>query len=69
MSRRIDPDDLVDARGIADLLDLSHPNSVSTYQRRYDDMPRPVVDMGQGRCKLWLRSEVAAWARRTGRLK
>jgi hypothetical protein len=30
-------------------LGLSHPNGVSTYQKRYLDMPRPVVDLGQGR--------------------
>ena len=57
----VDTDDLIDARGVADLLGLSHPNSVSTYQRRYPDMPRPVVDLGEGRCKLWLRAEIQAW--------
>ena len=41
---------------------LSHRNSVSLYQRRYDDMPRPVVDLGDGRVKLWLRPEVERWA-------
>ena len=60
----VDTDDLIDARGVADLLGLSHPNSVSTYQRRYPDMPRPVVDLGEGRCKLWLRPEVEDWAGR-----
>ena len=63
----VDPADLVDAQGVADLLHLSHSNSVSTYQRRYSDMPRPVVDLGKGRCKMWLRSEIVAWAKRTGR--
>jgi predicted DNA-binding transcriptional regulator AlpA len=24
-------------------------------------MPRPVVDLGQGRCKLWLRTEIEQW--------
>jgi len=56
-------EDLVDARWIADFLGLSHPNSVSTYQKRYLDMPRPVVDLGQGRCRLWLRGEIEAWAK------
>jgi glutathione-regulated potassium-efflux system ancillary protein KefG len=32
------------------------------YQHRYEDMPRPVVDLGQGRIKLWLRSEIRQWA-------
>jgi glutathione-regulated potassium-efflux system ancillary protein KefG len=62
MSRRIDPDNLTDAQGVADILKLSHRNSVSLYQRRYADMPRPVVDLGEGRVKLWLRPEVERWA-------
>lgn len=62
MSRKIDPNDLTDAQGVADILKLSHRNSVSLYQRRYEDMPRPVVDLGAGRVKLWLRSEVERWA-------
>ena len=57
----VDTDDLIDARGVAELLGLSHPNSVSTYQRRYPDMPRPVVDLGEGRCKLWLADEIVSW--------
>lgn len=59
----VDTDDLVDARGIAEMLGLSHPNSVSTYQRRYVDMPRPVVDLGVGRPRLWSRNQVEAWQR------
>jgi predicted DNA-binding transcriptional regulator AlpA len=56
----LDPEDLIDAQGVAELLGLSQRNSVSA-QRRYPGMPRPVVDLGQGRCKLWLRSEIKAW--------
>ena len=56
-----DTSDLVDARVVAAILGLSHPNSVSTYQHRYSDMPRPVVNLGGGRCKLWLRSEIELW--------
>jgi len=63
----VDTDDLIDARGVAELLRLSHPNSVSTYQHRYPDMPRPVVDLGEGRCKLWLRSEMEDWDERRSR--
>jgi predicted DNA-binding transcriptional regulator AlpA len=61
--RKIDPEDLIDAQGVAEVLKLSHRNSVSLYQRRYADMPRPVVDLGEGRVKLWLRSEVERWGR------
>jgi hypothetical protein len=63
----VDTNDLVDAHGVAELLDLSHPNSVSTYQKRYADMPRPVIDFGGGRCKMWLKSAIKKWARNTGR--
>ncbi|MEM9714493.1 MAG: hypothetical protein AAGA17_19885 [Actinomycetota bacterium] len=57
----VNTDDLADAREVAELIGLSHPNSVSLYQRRYPDMPRPVVDLGRGRPRLWLRPDIAAW--------
>lgn len=62
MSPRVETEDLIDAPGVAEILGLSHRNSVSLYQRRYEDMPRPVVDLGEGRVKLWLRSEIKQWA-------
>jgi len=62
MAPMVNTDDLADARELAGLLGLSHPNSVSLYQRRYPDMPRPVVDLGRGRPRLWLRPAVQAWA-------
>ena len=61
MGRKVDTEELIDAQGVADLLGLAQRNTVSLYQRRYPDMPRPVVDLGRGRCKMWLRSEVAKW--------
>ena len=64
----VDTSELIDARRVAELLGLSQPNSVSTYQRRYPEMPRPVVDLGEGRCKLWLRRAIERWGRDTGRL-
>jgi predicted DNA-binding transcriptional regulator AlpA len=54
-------DDLLDAHGVAEVLGLSHYNTVSVYQHRYEDMPRPVLDLGKGRIKLWLRPEVEKW--------
>ena len=62
MAPMVATEDLIDAQGVADLLGLSHRNSVSLYQRRYEDMPRPVVDLGDGRVKLWLRPEIQRWA-------
>jgi glutathione-regulated potassium-efflux system ancillary protein KefG len=61
VGRDINTDDVIDAQALADLLGLAQRNTVSLYQRRYPSMPRPVIDLGQGRCKLWLRSEVEEW--------
>ena len=64
MSPRVRTEDLLDAQGVADVLRLSHRNTVFQYQRKYEDMPRPVVDLGEGRVKLWLRPQVERWAER-----
>jgi hypothetical protein len=69
VGRKVDPDDLVDAVLVAELLGLSTGRSVSTYRRRYSDFPKPIVDMGHGRCLLWSRDDVEKWARAHGRLK
>jgi len=63
MGHTVDVDDVIDAQGVADLLGLAQRNTVSLYQRRYPDMPRPAIDLGVGRCKLWIRSEVEQWRR------
>jgi hypothetical protein len=63
MAPMLNTDDLADAHELAAILGLSHPNSVSLYQRRYPDMPRPVLDLGRGRPRLWERRAVLAWAR------
>ena len=61
MTPRVNTEDLVDAHGVAELLGLSHPNSVFTYQRRYEDFPQPILDLGRHRVKLWLRPEIDEW--------
>jgi predicted DNA-binding transcriptional regulator AlpA len=61
MTRMVALNDLLDAHGVAEVLGLSHYNTVSVYQHRYEDMPRPVLDLGKGRIKLWLRPEVEKW--------
>jgi len=58
----VDIDDLLDAHGVAETLGLSHPNTVSVYQHRYEEMPRPVINLGKGRVKLWLRPEIEEWS-------
>lgn len=54
-------EDLIDAHGVAKILGLSHYNSVTTYLRRYPDMPRPILDFGHGRCRLWRRQDIQRW--------
>jgi len=49
---------LIDAEGVTELLGLAQRNTVSAHERR---VVRPVVNLGQGRCKLWLRSEILCW--------
>jgi glutathione-regulated potassium-efflux system ancillary protein KefG len=67
MNPRINSEDLIDSQVVAEILGLKHRNSVTTYLRRYDEMPRPVVELGEGRVRLWLRPEIERWARDTGR--
>ena len=62
MSQVVDTNDLIDARGVAEILGLAQPGNVSLYQRRHPDMPRPVVNLGQRRSMLWLRPEIEQWA-------
>ena len=61
MGRKVDVDELIDAQGVADMLGLAQRNTVSLYQKRYPDMPRPAIDLGQGRCKMWVRGEIEDW--------
>ncbi len=63
MCPMVKTEDLIDAQGVAGLLQLRHTNSVSTYLRRYPDMPRPILDLGTGRPRLWLRPQVMRWLR------
>ena len=62
MSPIVNTDDLIDAQAVAEILGLAHRNTVSAYQKRYPDMPRPVIDLGRGRPRLWLRMTVERWA-------
>lgn len=64
MGRKIDVDDLVDPTRVAEILGLTNPNGVSVYQSRYDDFPEPAIS--RGRCRLWVESEIRAWAAARG---
>lgn len=63
MSPKVNTEDLIGAAEVARILGLSHPNSVTTYLRRYDDFPTPVVDLSESRIRLWLRQDIEQWAR------
>ena len=63
VGRRVDVDDLADAADVARMLGLANQTSVHVYAARYLDMPRPILDRGPRRAKLWLRSEIEAWQR------
>jgi predicted DNA-binding transcriptional regulator AlpA len=59
-------EDLIDAQEVARLLGLSQRNSVSLYLKKYADMPRPVIDLGPNRPRLWLRPDIESWLTRRG---
>lgn len=62
----VSTEDLIDTPGVAEILALAHRNTVLQYQQRYEDMPKPVFDLGKGRVKLWLRPEIEQWAANQG---
>jgi predicted DNA-binding transcriptional regulator AlpA len=61
----IDPLDLIDASEAAEIIGMTNPGGVSVYRRRYSDFPAPIIE--KGRCVLWLRQDIEAWARGRGR--
>lgn len=62
MGSKVDTKDLVSASEVAELLGLAQHNSVTTYLRRYDDFPQPVVNKSGGHIRLWLRPEIERWS-------
>jgi predicted DNA-binding transcriptional regulator AlpA len=53
-------DNLLDTAEVADLLGLSSRAAVIVYRKRYPDFPEPAIK--KGRCLLWLRPDIEAWA-------
>lgn len=51
--------DIIAAEEVAQMIGLSHRNSVYLYRARYDDFPQPILT--HGRCLLWLSGDVEAW--------
>lgn len=62
MGTYIHTDDLLDTTEIAQLVGWHSFRVVSQYRTRHPDrFPRPVVDKGPGRARLWARADVMAW--------
>ena len=60
MPTMVDADDLIASDEVAAIIGLSNPKGVSVIRSRRGDFPTPKIE--RGRCLLWLRSEVEAWA-------
>ena len=61
MGRQVDIEELIGAAEVQAILRLSHPSSVSTYLHRYEDFPRPAVDLSSSRIRLWVRQDILSW--------
>lgn len=61
---QVDPRELLDAGEVAALLGLARRQAVSTYRSRYPDFPTPIITKNSGKCVLWRRRDIEAWATR-----
>ena len=62
MGRKVDVDDIIGAAEVAEILGLSHSESVGTYGRRYRDFPEPMKVLKGS--KIWSRAAVEGWRER-----
>ncbi|MGB1506891.1 MAG: hypothetical protein ACPHDT_15560 [Acidimicrobiales bacterium] len=67
MGELIDPADLVGAHEIAERLEVSRPQVVHVWRKRYDDFPEPVATLRSA--LIWDWTQVESWARESGRLR
>ena len=67
VGKKVDVDDLIDAREVADMLGLSSPRAVAVYASR--GLPEPVIDRGPNTAKLWLRQDIERWSMSRQRLR
>lgn len=63
VASNLDPSDLVGAAEASRILGLSHATSVTTYLRRYEDFPKPVIDVSSSHARLWNRQDIERWHR------
>jgi predicted DNA-binding transcriptional regulator AlpA len=67
VGKKVDVDDLIDAREVADMLGLSSPRAVAVYASR--GLPEPVINRGPNTAKLWLRQDIERWSMSRQRLR
>ena len=67
VGKKVDVDDLIDAREVAEMLGLSSPRAVAVYASR--GLPEPVIDRGPNTAKLWLRQDIERWSMSRQRLR
>jgi predicted DNA-binding transcriptional regulator AlpA len=60
VGKKVDVEDLIDAREVAEMLGLSSPRAVAVYASR--GLPVPVIDRGPNTAKLWLRQDIERWS-------
>ncbi len=60
MMNCLDLDSLIDTQDVDAFFGLAQHNVVSSYQIPDPDLPRPVIDLGQVRCGLRLRTGIEA---------
>ncbi len=63
---KVETDDLLDAHQVAELLGAGTHRVISVWRSRHPDFPGPVIERA-GRSQYWLRSDIEAWGRATGR--
>jgi predicted DNA-binding transcriptional regulator AlpA len=68
MGKKVDIDDLLDSTQVAAMTNLNSPSAVSVYLGR-GSFPRPVIDRGPNRVRLWLRQDIERWMAERSRSK
>lgn len=66
VTRKVAVEDLVGAAEIAARLGMRQNHTVHEWRKRYADFPAPIAELAMGH--VWSWTEVARWAKRTGRL-
>jgi hypothetical protein len=62
----VNTEDLIDSKAVAVLLGLKHRETVSQYLHKYEDMPRPLIELEGSKARLWRRQDIERWIRRRG---